>query len=294
MQEESENMLAWPDAKNGPADKLRLHFPEGALGNVLYQAAIQVCEDPTCDCNEVVLLILRQEGNNDPYTPIYMSLVDRHHYARAGDLPEAERAMADLLVEHMSDADWQLLETIYGHAKFLATQAASLADPNAEFPIKEIENGSLMIRFSNIFTKASPLILDIDGTNYQLDDQYCLKSDCDCQNAGVAFVSLADDAPSMVNDPPYIQFDYNDQQWTVREKANAEDALIQAVGEQISVQSIDDALRERHVAMRDQYTTYRRQWSSYIPATRKNTVTAGRNDPCPCGSGKKYKRCCLQ
>ena len=21
--------------------------------------------------------------------------------------------------------------------------------------------------------------------------------------------------------------------------------------------------------------------------------TAGRNDPCPCGSGKRYKRCCL-
>ena len=22
------------------------------------------------------------------------------------------------------------------------------------------------------------------------------------------------------------------------------------------------------------------------------TVAAGRNDPCPCGSGKKYKKCC--
>jgi uncharacterized protein YecA (UPF0149 family) len=22
------------------------------------------------------------------------------------------------------------------------------------------------------------------------------------------------------------------------------------------------------------------------------TVTVGRNDPCPCGSGKKYKKCC--
>jgi hypothetical protein len=22
-------------------------------------------------------------------------------------------------------------------------------------------------------------------------------------------------------------------------------------------------------------------------------MTAGRNDPCPCGSGRKYKRCCL-
>lgn len=27
-----------------------------------------------------------------------------------------------------------------------------------------------------------------------------------------------------------------------------------------------------------------------VPAVRK--VAAGRNDPCPCGSGKKYKRCC--
>jgi hypothetical protein len=28
--------------------------------------------------------------------------------------------------------------------------------------------------------------------------------------------------------------------------------------------------------------------------TQKNPAsTAGRNDPCPCGSGKKYKRCCI-
>ncbi|MBU2870605.1 DUF1186 domain-containing protein [Colwellia sp. E2M01] len=25
-----------------------------------------------------------------------------------------------------------------------------------------------------------------------------------------------------------------------------------------------------------------------------STITAGRNDPCPCGSGKKYKKCCLR
>ena len=26
---------------------------------------------------------------------------------------------------------------------------------------------------------------------------------------------------------------------------------------------------------------------------RSETRPAGRNDPCPCGSGKKFKRCCL-
>lgn len=31
----------------------------------------------------------------------------------------------------------------------------------------------------------------------------------------------------------------------------------------------------------------------YIPPMQRiNTVSVGRNDPCPCGSGKKYKKCC--
>jgi hypothetical protein len=29
-----------------------------------------------------------------------------------------------------------------------------------------------------------------------------------------------------------------------------------------------------------------------LPRPRKRTPRIGRNDPCPCGSGKKYKQCC--
>src|SRR6202023_1004637 len=29
-----------------------------------------------------------------------------------------------------------------------------------------------------------------------------------------------------------------------------------------------------------------------IPSVRRETPKVGRNDPCPCGSGKKYKNCC--
>jgi uncharacterized protein len=31
-----------------------------------------------------------------------------------------------------------------------------------------------------------------------------------------------------------------------------------------------------------------------VPPLRPSTARVGRNDPCPCGSGKKYKKCCLQ
>jgi len=30
-------------------------------------------------------------------------------------------------------------------------------------------------------------------------------------------------------------------------------------------------------------------WDDIVPAN----VKIGRNEPCPCGSGKKYKKCCL-
>lgn len=30
----------------------------------------------------------------------------------------------------------------------------------------------------------------------------------------------------------------------------------------------------------------------HTPRIKKNKI--GRNDPCPCGSGKKYKHCCLK
>ena len=30
------------------------------------------------------------------------------------------------------------------------------------------------------------------------------------------------------------------------------------------------------------------------PAPARAAAKVGRNDPCPCGSGKKFKRCCLE
>ena len=40
----------------------------------------------------------------------------------------------------------------------------------------------------------------------------------------------------------------------------------------------------------DQLATNKEEGSKKAPVVKKNKV--GRNDPCPCGSGKKYKKCC--
>ena len=54
---------------------------------------------------------------------------------------------------------------------------------------------------------------------------------------------------------------------------------------------------EIELGLRTERTTARPDFSDVYgfpkPALRKPTKV-GRNDPCPCGSGKKYKKCCLQ
>jgi len=49
---------------------------------------------------------------------------------------------------------------------------------------------------------------------------------------------------------------------------------------------------ERMAQLNEQWKRKKRLEQISLPAVR-NTPKTGRNDPCPCGSGKKYKKCCL-
>ena len=50
-------------------------------------------------------------------------------------------------------------------------------------------------------------------------------------------------------------------------------------------------LRERVEALRQEWAVWVQARSA--PAASASSTKTGRNDPCPCGSGKKFKKCCL-
>lgn len=50
---------------------------------------------------------------------------------------------------------------------------------------------------------------------------------------------------------------------------------------------------ERYVArLKRHYRMFKETVDGGRPARARSSKKVGRNDPCPCGSGKKYKRCC--
>jgi preprotein translocase subunit SecA len=80
-----------------------------------------------------------------------------------------------------------------------------------------------------------------------------------------------------------------------------------------SLESVKKEFEKKHrpfiqklISTNDYYTEILTTWSrSDIEEYENNEISAkhiqeavnapkiGRNDPCPCGSGKKYKKCCL-
>ncbi len=58
-----------------------------------------------------------------------------------------------------------------------------------------------------------------------------------------------------------------------------------------------DAVRMRDAipqAVRDIYSHWLERRMPQARPMRAASRKVGRNEPCPCGSGKKYKHCCLQ
>lgn len=54
----------------------------------------------------------------------------------------------------------------------------------------------------------------------------------------------------------------------------------------------DEAMADRGLELRAQLAGTREEEQPEQPAEAPKSAKVGRNDPCPCGSGKKYKKCC--
>lgn len=79
-------------------------------------------------------------------------------------------------------------------------------------------------------------------------------------------------------------------------------AAIALHGDEAQMEKLDEmdpqAFIDSHKHIRPAALKLHEYWSTHqaetvVPSLHVAEVKAGRNDPCPCGSGKKYKQCCL-
>lgn len=72
------------------------------------------------------------------------------------------------------------------------------------------------------------------------------------------------------------------------------DWLAHKIGDLEQVEKLRDAIAPNVRAIHAYWFARRAQVTRSPEPFRRSTARVGRNDPCSCGSGKKYKNCCLQ
>ena len=131
----------------------------------------------------------------------------------------------------------------------------------------------------------------VDGVKYDVDDMYCVDPKCSCNEVVVAFTAdLNADADQLPQGAVNVDVDTGEVEIRPsgidRKKLEVLWARFEERHHGIGI------LQERHEKMRRRGPELNDRWrAAHAPRAKKTRV--GRNDPCPCGSGKKYKRCCL-
>jgi len=135
---------------------------------------------------------------------------------------------------------------------------------------------------------------DYMGKQYVVDDQYCIDPSCGCNETILTYVELQDYTNE--SNRFAIRLSLQNAQYLVESYANGTDDEVRAIHRAYMkhVHKDLETFRRRYAKMKEFGSRHVQEVSKEIKRNQPSVkaVSVGRNDPCPCGSGKKYKKCC--
>ena len=132
-----------------------------------------------------------------------------------------------------------------------------------------------------------------EDKTYWIYDYYCMHQTCDCQEVYLEFI---EDTKNK-NQPGQhfgIRVSFKDQQFTLEDyNTSKQKAMDIAEGAGGGGGGVMELFKQRYEKMKKKGTEIIAESAkaARMPHVNEGPVI-GRNEPCPCGSGKKYKKCC--
>jgi hypothetical protein len=288
--------------------RLRIHPGAGPSVSeteaVPVEFALSVCAGPRCGCISIQLKPQPAEDTiaprpnpfpDDPWLDLATKSLARDSATSKGEaferLDEIVRtgltdAQRDDLREWFMAEKWEVIHTT------LLDQIEIDDLPDARF--------GKMIGFVDVFPCGFGFNFRFEGERWTVDDQHCVQTKCACSQTVLSFLKLVDRAgvrAKSIQHPPSLRYDYRTHQievlpdWPDGEPSPAD--LLRAV--KAAIPGFDDHLRHHQLMLQSLYA--REALRSQIVRQRSLMdllrPKIGRNEPCPCGSGRKYKHCCM-
>ena len=280
-----------------------------------YTCTFFICNDPLCDCSHITCTFFTVDeedsvANDLNKTEQYQVTLDVLNRKIVKDKiyqsNSNSRIFADKLASVMGNDQWMFLHSAYTDFKMNITRNAKLEDLLPDFPMEdEIKRDGTTVGYAEILPFGEMILFEYEDKKYVVDDCYCVKSKCKCHETFLHFKEFSNSDPNNNSDDnsgndswvesakaPVISFDYKKNRWNIESNDGVSASEITHVVREMLNQYKGPFFKQRHETLKMFYKKFKeknRQSKTPILAT---TPKVGRNAACPCGSGKKYKRCC--
>jgi len=263
-----------------------------------YECVISACENPVCTCDIAFLdlIPIQVEGDNNEKLSHRKVEIDIDEkllgYKNKKKIPKEDLEFAELFLNKLDETDFQILYERHFALKNKISEEVSPDSIDAFFDYHEIEYNGLMYAYNDVLPYGDQLLFTINEKQCIILDQYCLLPKCSCTDVILNIFSI-DKFGKPGEELCVVSLKYKKKKWETIEKYSPS-LNLNAVKTAVEAQhpNIYKLFKKRHVKLKDIYA--HRKKKHYSPKQELQLSKVGRNDPCPCGSGKKYKKCCLK
>ncbi|WP_457551472.1 YecA family protein [Desulfobacula sp.] len=262
-----------------------------------FDCSFSSCTNPVCTCKsiEITLTPLQDENLNRQILSSHrvdIDLIEKKLNSGAENkTPPKDSAFANLFLSQLNDDDFTFLFKKQFAFKNQITEKADIDTIEGFFDYEAVEQEGLMYAYNDVLPYGDQMQVNINGEDYLIFDQYCLLPKCSCTDTNLDIVSVKEtngEAEKLCS----LTLKYAKKRWGIAEWPSSSIAL-GTIRFAIEEQNTDfyKQLLIRHKKLKAIYLNCRQKNFSAVQPIK--TLKIGRNDPCPCGSGKKYKKCCL-
>jgi hypothetical protein len=299
-----ETATVWADASAELEG--RLGFERGRFAGQAFAVTYSVCTNPCCGCAAIRLNCAPERDPGRLYTfelDVVEQRFEERPQASADDVALAEAFLAEATPEH-----WTTLRAVFWAAKRRVMKDLDVGTLEGPFPT--IVKDGLLVGYAQCFPWAEGFVFERKGVRWVVDDQYCLRAGCPCTQTGLTFIRQLTSkirSPAQQRPPLFLLYDYAQHGFSVEQaRHGCPDPKLLVACLRSANPDLDRTLRRRHEQLRHlrhrlkprRGTTpgnYHAAQESTLPPAPLPVVLPpkpGRDDPCPCGSGKKFKICC--
>lgn len=271
----------------------------------LFMVTDNYCTNPDCLCRSVRLFCHELDKNCNPADSgiqFAFSLNIDNWSAEMIDCPEEIKGHVKCIIDAM------LRRLTYKTKKRFKERYETAKNPNYHIEsfsdlidIEDINSG-LCVGYNDIFDDnfkfSAPFIHNYGGRTFCFYDRYCINPRCQCNEA--LLTAICKDMPKLVKDEYFVvRFQIGrERKYNIEESECSQDETMAIFNSWLSNSpNINETLKERYKRVKHagKYIVEKKELvagDNLVKVSNSSNKKIGRNDPCPCGSGKKYKKCC--